>query len=79
MTPFPSKILLAIDGSENAALAARAAADLSLRAGSELHVVHAWQTVPSPRFEAFIRSQLKEEAEDLLKKQVSLLESTGGP
>ena len=46
MSTHPIKILLATDGSEDAALRARAAVDLSSRTGSELHVVHAWHTVP---------------------------------
>jgi nucleotide-binding universal stress UspA family protein len=46
MRYFPAKILLATDGSEDAALALRAAVDLSVRTGSELHVVHAWQPFP---------------------------------
>ena len=37
---FPTKILLATDGSEDAALATKAAIDLSHQSGSELHVVH---------------------------------------
>ena len=36
MSIFPTKILLATDGSEDAALATRAAADLSSRTGSKL-------------------------------------------
>jgi nucleotide-binding universal stress UspA family protein len=47
MNGFPNKILLATDGSEDAALAARAAIELSGETGAELHVVHAWQSVPS--------------------------------
>ncbi len=39
------RILLATDGSENAALAGRAAADVSGKTGAELHVVHAWQNL----------------------------------
>ncbi len=46
MRHFPIKILLATDGSEDAALALRAALDLSTRTASELHVVHAWQAFP---------------------------------
>jgi hypothetical protein len=42
MKSFPNKILLATDGSEDAALAARAAIDLSGDTGAELRVVHAW-------------------------------------
>ena len=45
MNIFPAKILLATDGSEDAALATRAAADLSSTTGSELYVVHAWQFI----------------------------------
>ncbi|HSK82470.1 MAG TPA: universal stress protein, partial [Rubrobacter sp.] len=40
MNLFPTKILVATDGSEDAALAARAAMSLSNKSGSELHVVH---------------------------------------
>ena len=40
MSEFPAKILLATDGSEDAALAARAAISLARDTGSELHVVH---------------------------------------
>jgi nucleotide-binding universal stress UspA family protein len=43
MSDFPTGILVATDGSNDAALAVRAAANLSARAGSELHVVHAWR------------------------------------
>lgn len=37
---FPTKILLATDGSEDAALATKAAIDLSNQSGAELHIVH---------------------------------------
>ena len=43
---FPRKMLFATDGSEDAALAARAAADIQTRTGAELHLVHAWQGFP---------------------------------
>ena len=42
MSIFPDKVLLATDGSEDAAFAARAATDLAKTTGPELHVVHAW-------------------------------------
>src|SRR5918999_38929 len=38
----PDRLLLAIDGSEDAILAARVATDLSRRTGARLHVAHAW-------------------------------------
>src|SRR3712207_9067310 len=40
MSIFPTKILLATDGSEDAKLAARTAADLAQKTRSELHVVY---------------------------------------
>jgi nucleotide-binding universal stress UspA family protein len=46
MSIFPTKILLATDGSREAELAARAAADLAQKTHSELHVVHAFGIVP---------------------------------
>jgi nucleotide-binding universal stress UspA family protein len=46
MSIFPAKILLAIDGSEEAALAARTAANIARKTGSELHVVHARLMLP---------------------------------
>lgn len=39
MSIFPTKILLATDGSEEAALAARTATDVADKTNSELHVV----------------------------------------
>ena len=75
--PLPRKILLATDGSEDAALAARAAVDLAMEAGAELHVVHAWQAVPTTRFEAFVRARLLAEAEELLEAQEALLGKAG--
>ena len=40
MSIFPTRILLATDGSGEAGLAATTAADLATTTGSELHVVH---------------------------------------
>jgi len=60
---FPTKIVLATDGSEDANLALRAAVDLVEKTGSELHVVHTWHSVLSTRFESYIRAQLKNEAQ----------------
>jgi len=40
MSIFPTKILLATDGSEDAKLAARTAADLAEKTGSKFHVVY---------------------------------------
>ena len=78
MNGFPKKILLATDGLENTALAARAAADLAEKGGAELHVVHAWATVPSPHYGGFIRSGLKQIGKDKLNGQVRSIEDEGG-
>ena len=46
MSIFPTKILLAIDGSEDALLAATTAVDMANSTDSELHVVHARFALP---------------------------------
>src|SRR3712207_3700064 len=79
MSGFPTRILAATDGSEDAALALRAAADLSSRTGSELHVVHVWPGPPLPvtRHSAgagIARDDPREhemKARELLERQVS--------
>ncbi len=75
---FPTRMLLATDGSEDAFLAMRAAIDLSNRSGGELHVVHTWRSVPSTRFESYIRRQLAHEARGLLAEQVANTKEAGG-
>jgi nucleotide-binding universal stress UspA family protein len=78
MGTLPTRILLATDASSDAALAARAALDVANGAGSELHVVHVWRTLPSSRFEAYIRRELSREAGRLLDEQVAKIEGSGG-
>ena len=46
MSIFPTKILLATDGSREAELAARTAADLAEKTASELHLVHVFGIAP---------------------------------
>jgi nucleotide-binding universal stress UspA family protein len=75
MSPLPEKILLATDGSEDATLAARAAANLSEKTGAELHIVHAWQSVPHPVVDP---DQYEEEAGRLLKEQSEFVSDAGG-
>jgi nucleotide-binding universal stress UspA family protein len=74
MSPLPEKILLATDGSEDAKLAARAAADLSDKTGAELHIIHAWQYVPHPVLDS---EHYEEEAKRLLKEQTELVARAG--
>jgi nucleotide-binding universal stress UspA family protein len=77
MNGFPTRILAATDGSEHAALAVRAASDLSLRAGAQLQVVHVWQeprlamTLPAGATGKYSRARerWKREAQNLLYEQ----------
>jgi nucleotide-binding universal stress UspA family protein len=46
MSIFPTKVLLATDGSKEAELAAWSAAELADKTGSELHVVHVFGITP---------------------------------
>ena len=78
MGSFPNKILLATDGSEDADLAARAAIELSNRTASELHVVHVWHDVPTPHLHSFVRTQLRQEAQETLQEQLERIERAGG-
>jgi len=48
MSIFPTRILLATDGSAQAELATGTAVDLARMSGSELHVVHVLDAAPSP-------------------------------
>lgn len=81
MRHFPTKILLATDGSKDAALALHAAVDLSCRTGSELHVVHAWQPFleySHPSVAMASDSALYErEAQEVLFGQLDKVEEAG--
>jgi nucleotide-binding universal stress UspA family protein len=85
MSTFPTRILLATDGSEEADLAALRAVDLADASDSELHVVHVG-VVPS-----FLKSypgtlgyydklyeQIEEESRELLRKQTWRVKAVGG-
>ena len=79
----PNKILLATDGSKDAMLAARVAADLSKRTGAELHVAHAWrhraQAFGYPTVVWTDYSYIYErEARRVLDAQVDSIEAMGG-
>ena len=67
MSIFPAKTLLAIDGSEEAALAAQAATELSKETGSEVHVTY---VLPAPEklighhtYSAAVRESVLEQAQ----------------
>lgn len=78
MSIFPTKILLATDGSEDAELAATTAVGLARNTASELHVVHIWRTVPSVHFDALVRQEMEREAQGILDGQVKQIEGLGG-
>ena len=78
MTIFPTKILLATDGSGDAELAATTAVGLARSSSSELHVVHTWRTVPSVHFDTLIRQEMEREAQEILDEQVKKIEGLGG-
>jgi nucleotide-binding universal stress UspA family protein len=87
MSIFPTKILLATDGSKEAQLAATTAADLAKRTGSELHVLHVGAGHPS--YEApgvsgvlsgiteEVLDEQRQEAQRVLDEQVRRLEDSG--
>ncbi|MDQ3315946.1 MAG: universal stress protein [Actinomycetota bacterium] len=82
MSRSATKILLATDGSEDAALALRAAVDLSARAGSELHVVHVWRAFlpyshPAVALATDSRER-EEQAQGVLFEQLDKVEDAGG-
>ncbi len=86
MSIFPAKILLATDGSEEATLAAKTAADITDKTGSELHLVHTRQMPlyvdesPTERMEVSksLEETLKEAAQRTLDSQVEQIKRAGG-
>jgi nucleotide-binding universal stress UspA family protein len=88
MSIFPTKILLATDGSENANLASSTAADLAKSTNSELHVVYVGH-MPSIFYESpgaivldpDLQSRMEEDAEEAarakLKDQVQKIREAG--
>ena len=92
MTDFPTRILLATDGSEDADFAARTAINLANKTGSELHVVYV-EEVPrrlstsessslegmiDPEFEEQMRQHAQAAASQLLEEQVQKITKAGG-
>jgi nucleotide-binding universal stress UspA family protein len=86
MSIFPTKILLATDGSKEARLAAQAAAELSKDTGSEVHVAY---VLPSPRelrghhlySREVMRSVLEQaegEAQSFIEEQAKQVRESGG-
>lgn len=85
MEGLPTKILLATDGSEDAALAARAAKEISEGTGSELHVVHVLPQFPryaypgiTPQIYSYVLDNMYRQARELLDEQVRRIQDSGG-
>ena len=83
MSIFPTKILLATDGSRQAELAARTAAELAQKTDSELHVLHVLAlplTTPYERssFAPEVWARLEEGERKTLKDVVEKIEASGG-
>lgn len=78
MNRFPTKILLATDGSENTAQATKAAVDISRRRGSEIHLIHVWHDVHTPHAHGFVKSELRRQGREILDKEVKRIEEQGG-
>ena len=77
MSVFPTKILLATDGSEAARQATEAATDLAGKSGSELHLVHVWHDVPGFAH-GFVKRELRRQGQETLDEQVEKIEESGG-
>jgi nucleotide-binding universal stress UspA family protein len=79
MSIFPTKILLATDGSAEARLAASTAAELASSTNSELHVVHVGELRPAFLAQTEVEpAELQREAQRRLDEQVRAIEEAGG-
>jgi nucleotide-binding universal stress UspA family protein len=92
MSIFPTKILLATDGSKEAELASRTAADLAQSTGSELHVLYVWEAANpyveavglagdepvTLRLDAELRRQFDLQARTMLDAQAEKVQAIGG-
>jgi nucleotide-binding universal stress UspA family protein len=86
MSVFPTKILLATDGSDEAAMAAEAAVELSKQSGSEIHVAY---VLPAPaqlighhlystEMRESVLGAAEREAETFLKERAEQIGADGG-
>ena len=85
MSIFPTKILLATDGSKEASLAARTAVDLADKSGSELHVAFILRTQDASEYgtvgfytDNTHEEEIKQMGQRLLDEQVKRVEAAGG-
>jgi nucleotide-binding universal stress UspA family protein len=86
MSIFPTRILLATDGSEEAQLATLRAVELAQRTDSELHVVHVVGVLPSflvsypgtLGYHGKLYEQIQEQSRELLRKESWRVKVAGG-
>jgi nucleotide-binding universal stress UspA family protein len=82
MSIFPTKILLATDGSREADLAGQTAADLANKTDSELHAVHVLAsplaTHDPSSFEPEVWARLEQSERKTLEDVVGKIEASGG-
>ena len=79
MSIFPTKILLATDGSRDAELARTTAVDMANITDPEVHVVTVAPGYPSYDIRnPAVVEQLRKQAEDILNEQVEKIEQSGG-
>ena len=83
MSIFPTRILLAADGSPHAELAALTAVDLAESTGSRLHVIVVGRTFSQAIYEYYTESEagreaIRNEAQEVLDEQVRKIEEAGG-
>jgi len=82
MSIFPTKILLATDGSREAELAGQTAADLANKTDSELHVVHVLAsplaTHDPSSFEPEVWARLEQRERTTLEDVVGKIKTSGG-
>ncbi len=92
MSIFPAKILLATDGSKEAELASRTAADLAQSTASELHVLYVWEAANpyveavglagdepvTQRLDAELRRQFDRQARTVLDTEAQRVRAVGG-
>ena len=82
MSIFPTKILLATDGSREAELAGRTAVDLANKTDSELHVVHVLPSPLAPYYRSSyapeVWARLEERERKTLEDVVEKIEASGG-
>jgi nucleotide-binding universal stress UspA family protein len=86
MIEYPKKVLLATDGTEDSAMASRAAVALVASSGAELHVVHVGEAATSNVGATAMRPALpgeppgyaERQARKLLDRQVEEIQAEGG-